>query len=136
MIRNIIAVVVGFIVGSAVNIAIVSIGPMVIPLPPGSDTTTTEGLIAAIPFFEAKHFIAPFLAHALGTLVGATVAATISVTHKMVVAMIVGCLTMVGGIVAVLMFPAPLWFEAVDLIFAYIPMAWIGGKLGGMRSGS
>jgi hypothetical protein len=25
----------------------------------------------------------------------------------------------------------PLWYDAIDLIFAYIPMAWIGAKLGG-----
>jgi hypothetical protein len=29
------------------------------------------------------------------------------------------------------MLPAPLWYEALDLIAAYIPMAFLGGKLGG-----
>jgi hypothetical protein len=25
--------------------------------------------------------------------------------------------------------PAPLWFDLVDLIFAYFPMAWLGYKI-------
>ena len=29
-----------------------------------------------------------------------------------------------------MMIPAPAWFIALDLIVAYIPMAWIGGRLG------
>lgn len=136
MLRNVLAVIAGLVVGSAINITIVMVGPMIIPPPAGSDMSTAEGLAAAMPLLEAKHFLAPFLAHALGTLVGALVAAMISSTAKMTVALVVGAITMLGGIAAAWMIPAPLWFEAVDLIFAYIPMAWIGGKLGGMRSGS
>lgn len=78
---------------------------------------------------ELKHFIAPFLAHALGSFVGALVAALIAVSHKMGIALGIGAFTMLGGIIAVLMIPAPLWFVAVDIIFAYIPTAWIAGKL-------
>lgn len=26
------------------------------------------------------------------------------------------------------MLPAPLWFHAVDLILAYLPMAWLGSR--------
>jgi len=37
---------------------------------------------------------------------------------------------LIGGIVAVAMFPAPIWYDVIDLL-AYIPAAWIGAKLGG-----
>ncbi len=37
----------------------------------GADVTTTEGLRAALPLFEPKHFIMPFLAQALGTFTAA-----------------------------------------------------------------
>lgn len=130
MLRNVIAVIAGFIVGAIVNTSIVIFGPMVIPAPPGADMTTAEGIAAAMPMLEARHFVAPFLAHALGTLSGALVAALISATHKMTVAMVIGVITLIGGIIAAVMIPAPMWFIALDLIVAYIPMAYVGGRIG------
>src|SRR5690606_40560173 len=56
-----------------VNMSIIMISGSIIPPPEGADTTTTEGLKAAMHLFEPKHFLLPFLAHALGTLVGAFV---------------------------------------------------------------
>ncbi|MBX3290422.1 MAG: hypothetical protein KF855_13995 [Acidobacteria bacterium] len=131
MVRNILAVIAGIVVGGIVNMAIVTFGPAIIPPPAGADLTTAEGLKAAMPLMETKHFIAPFAAHALGTLVGALTAALIAVGSKTTLAMIVGGFFLLGGIAACLMIPAPMWFIALDLIVAYIPMAWIGAKLGG-----
>ena len=119
------------IVGSVVNMGLVMLSPVAIPPPGGADTTTVEGLNASIHLFEAKHFIFPFLAHALGTLVGALVAALISTGSKLTVALIVGVMFLLGGISAAWMIAAPMWFEALDILLAYIPMAWIGGRLGG-----
>ena len=135
MIRNILAVIAGFLIGSAVNMGLITLGPAVVPLPPGADTSTYEGLIAAMPMFGPEQFIFPFLAHAGGALVGTLVATFIAASHKGTVAMIMGVLFLLGGIVAVIMFPAPLWYDVVDLLFAYIPMAWIGAKLGGASRG-
>ena len=71
----------------------------------------------------------PFLAHALGTLAGAWLAALLAASHKMGLALGIGVLFLAGGISAVVMLPAPLWFEVLDLLLAYIPMAWLGGRL-------
>ncbi|MFN8339903.1 MAG: hypothetical protein U0T36_12890 [Saprospiraceae bacterium] len=128
--KSIIAVAVGIIIGSLVNYGILSIGMSLIPPPDGIDTSTPEGLKAALPLFEFKHFMTPFLAHALGTLVGALVAAWISSTQKLRSALIVGFFFLLGGISMVVMLPAPLWFNCMDLILAYIPMAYLGYRLG------
>ncbi|MBX7186663.1 MAG: hypothetical protein K1Y01_16095 [Vicinamibacteria bacterium] len=130
MFRNILGIVVGFVLGNAVNIAMVTISSSVVAPPEGADMTTVEGLKAAMPRLEAKHFLFPFLAHALGTLVASLVAATIASSHKMTIAMAFGILFLCGGIAASVMIPAPPWFVALDLIAAYVPMAWLGGKLG------
>lgn len=129
MVRNIIAVIAGILAGGVVNMGIITLGPMVIPSPPGADMSTMEGIAAAMPLMQAKHFLVPFLAHALGSFVGALVAALIAISHKMGIALGIGAFTMLGGIYMAYILPAPLWFEAVDLIFAYIPTAWIAGKL-------
>jgi hypothetical protein len=130
MLRNILGIVVGLVLGSVVNMAFVTVSASVVAPPPGADMTTVEGLTAAMPRLQAKHFLFPFLAHALGTLVASLVAVLIAVSHRMKIALGIGGLFLVGGIAASMMIPAPAWFIALDLVVAYIPMAWIGGKLG------
>jgi hypothetical protein len=129
ILRNILAVIVGLVIGSAVNMLFISLNGIVIALPEGADVSTMEGLKESMNLFEPKHFIFPFLAHALGTLVGAFIAAKIAATHKTKFAMSIGVLFLIGGIMMVIDLPAPTWFSTLDLVAAYIPMAWLGGKL-------
>jgi hypothetical protein len=130
MIRSVLAVIAGLVIGMVVNMGLIHVGHIVIAPPPGSDLSTLEGVKAAMPFFGPEQFIFPFLAHAGGSLVGATVAAFISANHKFTVAMIIGVITLIGGITAGIMFPAPVWYDVIDLL-SYIPAAWIGAKIGG-----
>lgn len=134
ILRNILAVILGIIIGSIVNMGLIMISGSVIPPPEGADVTTTEGLQAAMHLFEPKHFVFPFLAHALGTLVGAFVAALVAANHKMKFALVIGIFFLIGGIMSVFMLPSPTWFTVVDLVGAYIPMAWIGGLLASKMS--
>jgi ABC-type multidrug transport system permease subunit len=96
--------------------------------------TTADGLKAAMPLLEPKHFVAPFLAHALGTFVGALVGVRIAVSRRAMVASVIGILFLCGGIAASFMIPAPGWFIALDLLAAYLPMAWIALRLGDRNS--
>ena len=129
ILKNIIAVVVGIVVGSIVNMAIISISGSIIPPPEGADVTTMEGLKNSMQLFEPKNFVFPFLAHALGTLVGAFLVAKIAASHKMKFAYAIGFFFLLGGITNVFLLPSPSWFTLLDLIGAYLPMAFIGGKL-------
>ena len=129
IVRNILAVIAGAVAGSFVNGGIIMISASVIPPPDGADVTTMEGLKASMHLFEPKHFLMPFLAHALGTFAGAMLGALIAVNNKMIVALIVGLLFLAGGIANVFMLPSPTWFTITDLAGAYIPMAYMGGRL-------
>lgn len=129
MLRNVLAVVVGVIAGSVVNMGLVTLGPLVIPPPAGVDMTTAEGWQAGIALLQPRHFLFPFLAHALGTLAGAAATARLAVSAHGRLALVIGVVFLAGGIMASTMIPAPWWFIALDLIAAYIPMAWLGGRL-------
>ena len=131
ILRNVLAVIAGLIVGAIVNMALVMVGGALIPAPAGVDVTNVESIRASIHLFEGKHFVFPFLAHAIGTLIGALVASLIGGSNRMLLAMIVGVFGVLGGIAAAFMVPAPVWFMALDLVVAYIPMAWLGWKLSG-----
>jgi hypothetical protein len=130
LLRNILAVIAGAIIGSIVNGSLVSVGGALIPIPEGASVATMQQLNESMALFEPKHFLFPWLAHALGTLAGAFVAALISTNQKLMVALIIGALFLMGGIYMVSILPAaPMWFNGADLLFAYLPMAWLGYKL-------
>lgn len=126
LLRLIIAVVVGFAVGSAVNMGLILVSGHVIPPPPGADMTTTEGLKATLHLLEPKHFVFPFLAHALGTFAGVYVATLLTPDRTRAPAYVVGALFFLGGCMAAFMIPAPAWFIAVDLLLAYVPPTLAG----------
>jgi hypothetical protein len=134
VLRNILAVIVGLVVGGAVNMSLIMLGPSIIPPPPGVDATNTQSLIANIHLFQPRHFVFPFLAHALGTLAGALTAFLIAGSYKRVFAYVIGVVTLAGGIAAACMIPAPMWFMVLDLVVAYIPMAWLATVIGGRMS--
>lgn len=129
LIRNILAILVGLVIGGVVNMGLVMIGPSIIPTPLGADMTSTEGLKESMALFTPKNFLFPFLAHAVGTLVGAFVAAKMAVTNPMMCAMIIGFLFLLGGISMVYMVGGPMWFILSDLLLAYLPMAYLGGLI-------
>ena len=129
IIQNILAIVSGILIGSTVNMGIITISGSIIAPPEGIDNTTMEGLKASMHLFEPKHFLMPFLAHAIGTLAGAFMVALIATEQKIKFALGIGLFFMLGGIANVIMLPSPLWFTVLDLGAAYIPMAYIAGKL-------
>lgn len=124
--RIALALFIGIVVGSIVNMALIALGPMLIPPPPGVDMTSAEGLKAAMQLFEPKHFVMPFVAHAAGTFVGALTGAMIASSHRSIVAYAIGIVFLLGGIAASFMIPSPMWFIVLDLAVAYLPMAWLG----------
>ncbi len=135
VLRNILAVVAGWLGGSIVNMGLVTAGHTLIPIE-GVDPNDMEALAAVMPGLTAEYFIFPFLAHALGTLVGAAIAGLIAANRKMVFALLIGAFFLIGGITVSIMIPAPAWFITLDLLIAYIPMAWIGGRWALKRTAS
>lgn len=127
--RNILALLVGIPLGMLLNGAIITASGYIIPLPEGVDPNSMESLKESIHLFGPEHFLMPFLAHALGTLLGAFIAASVAATHKMTFAWVAGILFLGAGIANVVMLPAPMWFNVTDLVLAYIPMGYLGGKL-------
>lgn len=130
LLRNALALVLGVIVGGAINMTIVVLGPNIIPPPTGVDVTDMESIRDSMHLFEPRHFITPFLAHAGGTLTGSVIASIVAASRRSAIGYSVGVIFLVGGIAASFMIPAPNWFIVLDLLGAYIPMAWIGIQLG------
>lgn len=129
VLRNLLAVLAGLLIGSVVNMSLISLSPVLIPPPAGVDVTKAQSLAQGMHLFEPRHFLMPWLAHALGTLAGALAAYLLAARHAQGLAWVVGAIFLCGGIAASFMTPAPAWFIAADLLLAYLPMAWLGARL-------
>ena len=129
ILKSILAVITGVFIGGALNMGIIIISSSIIPPPQGADLTTMEGLKESMHLLQPKHYIMPFLAHALGTFLGALIAATIVAKHKIKFALGISIWFMIGGTINIFMLPSPTWFTILDLAGAYIPMGYIAGKL-------
>jgi hypothetical protein len=130
LLRNALAILAGIAIGGAVNMALITLSPSIIPPPAGVDVTNTESLSKSMYLFQPRHFIMPFLAHAVGTLAGALAAYLIAAIYKAQIAYVIGAVFLLGGVAASFMIPAPAWFIALDLLAAYLPMAWLGIHIG------
>lgn len=132
ILRNILGVIAGCVIGAFVNMAIVTLGTYIVPAPEGVDPKDINSIKANIHLYQFKHFIVPFIAHAAMALFGGFVAARIAATNQIAIALGVGFFCLIGGIAMILMLPeSPMWFKALDLLVAYLPMAYLGAKLAG-----
>lgn len=130
ILKNILAVLAGLLVGNVVNMGLIMLGPVFVANPEGVDVNDFESIAAHIQDYKPIHFLFPFLAHALGTLAGAWVATRVAGQGRLIPALIVGVFFLVGGITMATLLPAPLWFILSDLGLAYLPMTFIGYALG------
>ncbi len=130
IVRNVLAVIAGFMVGSFVNMALIQIGAKVVPPPEGFLAGDMESMKAAARLLEPKHFVFPWLAHASGAFVGAFLAHVLAGSARAALGYALGGFFLLGGIMAATMIPAPTWFLVLDLGGAYLPMAWLANRLG------
>ena len=126
IIINTLALLVAGLIGMAVNIGLIISGNQLIPFEEGMNTMNAT-------MWEIKYFIFPFFAHAIGTLSGAYIATKFSASYHMIFAICIGLFFLLGGITMVFILPAPVWFIILDLLFAYIPMSWLGWKISNKR---
>ena len=122
IIKNILALIGGVLVGMVVNMGLIITGNQLIPFYDNINPMNAMN-------WEIKYFIFPFLAHAIGTLLGAFIASKFSASYHMLFAMSIGIFFLSGGISMVFILPAPIWFIVIDLVFAYLPMGWLGWKI-------
>ena len=66
IIKNILAVISGWLAGSAINMGLIQIGHKLFPIG-GIDPGDMNALAEVMPTLGFEYFIFPFLAHALGT---------------------------------------------------------------------
>ena len=129
ILRNILAVIVGFMLGNVVNMLVLTGGHALMPPPAGFNSSSMEGVASTINLLTPVDFIVPFLAHALGAFAGVLTAMFLAASSHKTIAAILGVLFLAGGVVANVMIPAPIWYRITDILLAYVPMAFLAYRL-------
>lgn len=130
ILKNIIVVILSMFAGGTLNSLIVKFGPKIFPLPEGVDPSNLESIAANIHRYDTGNFMTVFFAHALGTFVASFLIARFAASQHRRLALIPGFFFLIGGIMMTRMLDAPTWFDALDLLVAYLPMAFLGYLLG------
>jgi hypothetical protein len=135
-VRNILAALIGLVggmlIGSLLNMGVLMISNFVIPFPEGVNPSDGTSIKNSIHLFETKHYIMPFLAHALGTLIGVFVAFKIIQIFRAPkfiasgIALVIALLFLWGGLATSKSINSPETPMLVDAVLCYIPMAIIG----------
>jgi hypothetical protein len=123
----IVAVVVGLIVGGAANWGMGNLNVLFYPMPEGVTWTDKDAIIAWIKTLPQTAFILVLVAHLSQAFIGGWVAAFIAKQNMMCVAMVVGTLSLVGGIINMMMIPAPVWLWLEMPL--YLVVAWLAARI-------
>lgn len=122
MFRNIIGVVLGIVLGSIANMALVTLNLVFFPMPAGMDMNDPAAFKAHVATLPAAAFLLPFLAHFSQVFVGALVASKIGQAAPRVLVGIVGALTVLGSVITNVRIDAPAW-TWIELPL-YLPVIW------------
>ena len=123
IIRNIIAVLIGWVVGMMANMAIVYLNVAIHPMPERVDFSDTEGFAAYVSTLPSIALLLVLAAHLGQSFFGSWVAAAISKKQPM----IVGVLSLIGGIVMFVRIPHPTWM-LIEMPL-YLVVAWLAASI-------
>jgi hypothetical protein len=122
MLRNIGAVLLGLVVGSVLNMALIMANMSLFPGPAGLDFDDTAAMAEYVASLPDSAFILVLLAHVGQASVGGWIAARVGASRPVVLALVVGVLTMVGGLINLINFPdAPKWTWVEVPLYLLLP---------------
>jgi MFS family permease len=128
LLRNLGAVLLGAFVGSCWNMALVMLNSIVLfPMPPGSDMNNPEQMNAYIRTLPTAAFLLMLAAHLGQSFFGGWVAARVGRSRPLLLALLVGGLSLIGGVLNMLTIRGPDWLY-VELPL-YLVVAWAAGRL-------
>jgi hypothetical protein len=124
--RNAGAILLGLMVGMMVNMALIELNMRVLfPIPDDMDMADPEAVEVFLATLPATGFILVIAAHLGQAFVGGWVAARLGASHPMRLALIVGAVTLAGGVSMLMMIPGPQWV-VLELPFYMVVAAWAG----------
>ncbi|MHC4264191.1 MAG: hypothetical protein ACYSWX_16850 [Planctomycetota bacterium] len=135
MLWNALSIVVGLAVGMVVNMALITLNSKVLyPAPEDLDFKDTEKFQAYVDTLPAPAFLVVMAAHLGQAFFGGLVAAWMAKSHPIPLALTIGAISMLGGIMMMRTVKGPTWM-LIELPL-YLALAYLAGSIvEGMRAG-
>lgn len=127
MLRNAGAVIAGLLVGMSVNLALIQLNTVFFPLPDDVEMTDPAAMRRVVERMPVTAWILVFAAHLGQAFIGGWVAARLGASRVMLLAMIVGGVSLAGGLANAVMLSAPAW-TWIEMPF-YLVVAWLAGRM-------
>ena len=127
MLRNILAVIIGLVTGMLFNMALVILNTALHPMPEGVTFEDAEGMATYIAGLPLLALLIILVAHVGQAFVGGLVAAAISRNASMAVAMVVGGMSLIAGLMNMLSMPLPAWMW-IEMPL-YLLGAWFAARI-------
>lgn len=128
ILRSILAVLAGIVVGFVVVAALEFLDTTLFPLPAGLDLHDTAAIKQAMARAPLAALILVIVGWGISALLGSWVAARIARAPKVLHGMIVGIFLLGAAITDMLEFPHPVWFWICGLLI-FLPASYIGSGL-------
>lgn len=123
ILRNVGATLLGLVVGSLLNGALISLNSFVLfPMPPGTSMEDPAAFQAYLDTLPAVAFLVVMVAHLGQASLGGWIAARLGASRPVLLAMIVGSLTLLGSVINMVSIQGPAWFYVelpLELLVAY-----------------
>ena len=128
MLWNTLAVVIGLVAGMAVNMSLITLNAKVLyPAPKGLDMRDKQAFQAYVDTLPAPAFLVVMAAHLGQAFCGGLVAAWLGESHRVTLAMIVGGVSLLGGVMMMRAVKGPRWM-LVELPL-YLLLAYAAGVI-------
>lgn len=135
MIRIILSVLAGVIIGGIVTGLLEAVGHIALPLPDGllpEDMSDADALRAAMAEVPDINRMAVVAAWAGGALAAGWVTSAVARSYHLALSMMAGGGLLFAGLSNLIFIPSPLWMWAAGLA-VFLPMAWLGYRLAPIR---
>lgn len=126
--KSLIAIVAGIIVGGVTGFLVQTGGDMLLGHFIGLEPITAQGAAALGVDRATEALMVVVAGYFFGPLAGGYVAARLAPVHPAYHAMVVGGFQMIFAVIALALFPHPLWFT-VATVFAFVPGSLVGAAL-------
>ena len=126
--KSLIAIVAGIIVGGVTGYLVQTAGDLLLGYVIGLEPISAQGAAALGTSRATEALLVVVAGYFLGPMAGGYVAARLAPFHRMYHAMAVGVFQMIFGVIALALFPHPLWFSVATFL-AFVPGALVGAAL-------
>lgn len=130
ILKNVLAVIAGVVIGGLANAAIINLSGTMFPVE-GLDPNDPESIKASMANMPLVNFFMVWLAHALHAFLAGFIITKFAANSHKTWALVGGAIVLLGGLMMAMQIGGPTWFLAADLLLAYIPMAYLGWMLAG-----